>query len=148
MIKRYFKTILYIYIIVTNNIFADDDFISDYEYGEMLYNNPRGISCTSCHGDYAQGKKIVEYHTTEGKRVVVKGSDIREITLMELHKSLNRNHRIMPRYYLANKEVIAIYKYIKEKNRRLNTPPKVIVKDENTLIYHGDGLEKGVDYFR
>jgi hypothetical protein len=141
------KIILIFFLILTNQTIAKDDFISDYEYGEMLYNNPRGISCTSCHGDYAQGKKIVEYHQTDGKRVIVKGSDIRDITLIKLHKSLKRNHKIMPRYYLANKEVIAIYKYIKEKNRRLRTP-KVVIEDETTLIYHGDGLEKNIDYFK
>jgi len=144
MIVRY----VFFFFSLLNLLFAKEDFISEYEYGEMLYNNPRGISCTSCHGEYAQGKKIVEYYTTDGKRVVVKGSDIRDITLTELHKSLNKNHRIMPRYYLANKEVIAIYKYIKEKNRRLKAPPKVIIKDENTLIYHGDGLDNVTNYFK
>ncbi|MBL0722011.1 MAG: hypothetical protein JJV88_05470 [Sulfurovum sp.] len=31
-------------------LIGESDFITDLEYGEMLYNNPRGVSCASCHG--------------------------------------------------------------------------------------------------
>jgi hypothetical protein len=118
-------------------LFSKDDFISEYEYGEMLYNNPRGISCVSCHGEFGEGKVIAKAKDDEGKEQIFKGNDIRQLSLKDFHKALNSNHEIMPRYYLVNKEVIAIYKFVKEKNRRL-TKPKVHIEEEELFIYNGD----------
>ena len=39
----------------------NNSFITKYEYGKMLYNNPRGIGCNSCHGNDARGKKMVDF---------------------------------------------------------------------------------------
>ena len=50
----------------------NNSFITKYEYGKMLFNNPRGIGCNKCHGDDAKGKKIVEFKRqleNESKRV-------------------------------------------------------------------------------
>jgi len=107
--------------------FAQESFISDYEYGDMLYNNPRGISCTQCHGEDGSGKKIADYYvyvgTKEEKKKKINrvkktlaGSDIRQKSLQEMIKSLSSSHTVMPRYYLTDKEVEAIYNYLKEKN--------------------------------
>ncbi len=94
---------------------ASEDFISHYEYGEMLYNNPRGVSCAQCHGKQGEGKVIVKY--LEGKEEkVIQGSDIRRKPLPQMVHTLNSFHEIMPRYYLTDEEVKAIYDYIQEKN--------------------------------
>ncbi len=98
------------------SIFADGDFITDFEYGMMLYNNPRGISCAVCHGESAEGKKIVEYIDNNGKKVVINGVDIRQKTLLEISKTVARNHPIMPKYYLTEEEIKAIHYYIQRKN--------------------------------
>jgi len=94
---------------------ANEDFISHYEYGEMLYNNPRGVSCSQCHGKNGEGEVIVEYRDENGK-AVIKGSDIRKESLFKMIHSLNSYHKIMPRYYLTDEEVKAIYDYIQKKN--------------------------------
>lgn len=41
----------------TEEIDINNSFITKYEYGKMLFNNPRGIGCNNCHGDDARGKK-------------------------------------------------------------------------------------------
>jgi len=94
---------------------ANEDFISHYEYGEMLYNNPRGVSCSQCHGNKGEGEIIVEYKDEDGK-VVIKGSDIRKESLSQMIRSLNSYHKIMPLYYLTDEEVKAIYDYLQKKN--------------------------------
>lgn len=94
---------------------ANEDFISHYEYGEMLYDNPRGVSCSQCHGQKGEGKVIVQYQDEEGKRVI-NGPDIRKKSLSEMTRSLNSYHTIMPRYYLTEEEAKAIYDYIQKKN--------------------------------
>jgi len=94
---------------------AQEDFISHYEYGQMLYNNPRGVSCAQCHGERGEGKVIVEFRDTHGKQAL-KGSDIRLKSLAEMIASVNRYHPVMPRYYLTDEEVKTIYDYLQEKN--------------------------------
>ena len=94
---------------------ANEDFISHYEYGEMLYSNPRGVSCAQCHGQSGEGRVIVEYKDKEGKKAI-RGTDIRKETLSQMIQSLNSYHKIMPRYYLTDEEVKAIYDYLQKKN--------------------------------
>ncbi len=95
---------------------ANEDFISHYEYGEMLYNNPRGVSCAQCHGKDGAGTIIVEYRDIHGDQII-KGSDIRKDSLYAMLKSVNNYHEIMPRYYLTDKEVEAIYDYLQKRNK-------------------------------
>jgi len=83
----------------------------------MLYANPRGVSCSQCHGENAAGKTIVEYRDIHGKQRL-KGADIRQKTLTEMIKSVNSYHKVMPRYYLTDEEVKAIYNYLKVKNEK------------------------------
>jgi len=96
-----------------NNV--TESFITDYEYGEMLYINPRGVSCSECHGNNGEGKTIVQYQDIHGKQTI-KGADIRKKTLHEMIQSVNSYHKVMPRYYLTNDEVKAIYEYLQKKN--------------------------------
>lgn len=97
-------------------VWGSEDFISDYEYGEMLFANPRGVSCSQCHGESGQGKTIVEYRDIHGKQLL-KGEDIRQKTLTEMITAVNSYHKVMPRYYLTDEEVKAIYNYLKIKNQ-------------------------------
>jgi mono/diheme cytochrome c family protein len=95
---------------------AQEDFISHDEYGEMLFNNPRGVSCSQCHGESGEGKVIVRYQDIDGKKVL-KGADIRQKTLKEMIISVNCYHKVMPRYYLTDEEVKAIYDYLQKKSQ-------------------------------
>ena len=94
---------------------ANEDFISHYEYGEMLYDNPRGVSCSQCHGKDGAGTIIVEFRDIHGKQAI-KGSDIRNKNLQAMIGSVNNYHEIMPRYYLTDEEVKAIHDYLQKKN--------------------------------
>jgi len=95
---------------------ASEDFISHDEYGQMLYSNPRGVSCSQCHGDNGEGCVIVSFKDVDGKKKVIKGLDIRQESLSSMINSVNTYHKIMPRYYLTDEEVKAIYDYLQKKN--------------------------------
>jgi len=102
---------------------ADEDFISHYEYGQMLYSYPRGVSCTECHGETGEGKVIAEFRDIHGKEQIT-GPDIRNKTLDEMIQALNGYHDIMPRYYLTDEEIKAIHDFLKEKTKRRNSGRK------------------------
>jgi len=89
-------------------------FISEYEYGQMLYNNPRGVSCQECHGKVGEGKTIVQYQDIHGKKEI-RGANIQNETLSSMMKAVSSYHDVMPRYYLTKDEVKAIYKYIQKR---------------------------------
>ncbi len=104
-----------IYFFLPLALLGSEDFITDFEYGQMLYTNPRGISCATCHGLKGEGKAIVSYREN-GKRITIKGSDIRDKSLSEIKATVDRNHPIMPKYYLTTEEVSAIYHYLQVVN--------------------------------
>lgn len=115
--KRLFFLLIPLLLTAEENVAESKmgSFISDYEYGEMLYNNPRGVSCSQCHGKSGEGQVIVEYQDIEGKESI-KGADIRKKSLQEMITSVNSYHKVMPRYYLTHDEVKAIYEYLQKKN--------------------------------
>jgi len=99
--------------------FSQEWFITNYEYGKMLYNNPRGISCAKCHGQKAKGRVIAKYKIKKhGKTIekTLKAPDIRNITYEKLKEKIFPKKRvlsIMPRYdYLTTNELEALYLYI------------------------------------
>ncbi|HFS85453.1 MAG TPA: c-type cytochrome [Epsilonproteobacteria bacterium] len=94
---------------------SDETFISHYEYGEMLYQYPRGVSCVSCHGASGEGKEIARYKE-EGEERKISGPDIRSVSLPLMAKAVNSDHEIMPRYYLTKEEIKAIFDYLQQKN--------------------------------
>jgi len=95
-----------------------EEFMSHFEYGQMLYNNPRGVSCAKCHGEKGEGKVIAVYKQEDGKKVALSSPDIRELSFAEMVKSLNAKHKIMPKYYLTNDEIKIIYDFIQESKKR------------------------------
>lgn len=104
------------------NVETQESFLSSVEYGRMLYKQPRGISCSKCHGKMGKGgQKIAKYYDKQKNPKILKGVDIRAYSLKELKASLkneyrenNRRkyHKIMPIYYLTNEEIQAIYDYL------------------------------------
>jgi len=118
----------YLLILLPLLSFSQEDFISHYEYGQMLYDNPRGVSCSQCHGKSGEGTDIVEYRDIHGKQML-KGSDIRQDTLPSMINAVNTYHKVMPRYYLTDEEVKAIYDYLEIKNKTYLEHCKV---DDNT----------------
>jgi len=108
------KTILFVFPLL---LLGSEDFISELEYGQMLYQNPRGISCAACHGEHGEGKKIVSYRVDSNKTVVIRGVDIRRKRLSEIKAVVARNHPVMPKYYLTDEEIRAIYHYLQDGER-------------------------------
>ncbi len=107
--------LLFVLTIFLNFLFAED-FISEFEYGQMLYKDPRGVSCASCHGKVGEGSFIASYTDKEGKKHDFYAPDIRNLSLEEFKKSIFAGGKLMPKYYLTNKESEAIYKYIQVVN--------------------------------
>ncbi len=101
---------------------TQESFLSSVEYGRMLYKNPRGISCSKCHGEMGKGgQKIAKYYDKQKNPKLLKGVDIRDYSLEDLKASLEnkykennrRNyHKIMPIYYLTDEEAQAIHDYL------------------------------------
>lgn len=115
----------------------ETSFITTKEYGEMLYNNPRGISCKKCHGKNGKGKFIAKFiHRYKGVKYIceIKTKDIRDLSFQEFKDKLtNKTKKIklkkddiclkltygnsMPKYFLTNEELNTLYFYITNGNK-------------------------------
>ncbi len=115
----------------------DNSFITKYEYGKMLYENPRGISCNKCHGDDAKGKVIVRFEQTFNKKryiCEIRSSDITNLSYEEFKRFLDpklerpkkefgKDQRCekftygnsMPTYFLTDEELESIHFYLVNK---------------------------------
>jgi len=103
-----------------------EDFITDFEYGQMLYRDPRGASCAACHGETGSGKLIGEYPDKTGHMVTLYGPDIRHATLKQIRDSVHKGVGVMPRYFLTEKEVKTIHAYLQKLNvQKSNVHEKV-----------------------
>ncbi|WP_456470404.1 c-type cytochrome [Caminibacter sp.] len=110
---------LIIPLCITTFSFSQEWFITNYEYGKMLYNNPRGISCAKCHGKKAQGKIIASYKIKKYGKIItktIKAPNIQNITYEQLKTKIFPKKKIlsiMPQYdYLTTNEVEALYLYL------------------------------------
>jgi mono/diheme cytochrome c family protein len=101
------------------------DFITNLEYGKMLYNNPRGIGCIKCHNNNAKGKVIATYRDKGEKKELVAPNisnvkwniffnRLKYSKILKNGKFKTLYYSAMPRYnYLTNSEIKAIYNYIR-----------------------------------
>jgi len=103
-----------------------EDFISNLEYGAMLYKNPRGIGCIKCHAKNAKGKVIATYiEDKTGKTKAIIAPNIKKVSYKVFYNRLKYskvlkkgkfrviNYSVMPKYdYLVDSEIKAIYRYI------------------------------------
>ena len=96
-------------------LFATSSFITPLEYASQLYKNPRGIGCQFCHGENGEGKLIANY-MHKNKKKSFRGPEIDKINFGEFYKALNRRKDGMPRYYLTQKEIEALYLYLHSKD--------------------------------
>lgn len=117
----------------------DNSFITQYEYGKMLYNNPRGISCNKCHAKDAKGKIISTFTHRRNKKKYICSIETEDITnisyekfLMALDPSIKKIKKkfdktqvcakltyknSMPTYFLTQDELKSIYFYISNKEK-------------------------------
>ena len=101
---------LIISLVATTILMAD--FLTQKEYGEFLYNNPRGISCANCHGKKAEGKELVQYIYRK-KLKEIKTNPITDIDFKTLKKALKKRVSIMPEYNLTDDEIKALVEFLK-----------------------------------
>ncbi len=95
---------------------AESSFITQEEYSTQLYHSPRGIGCHLCHGERGEGKIIAKYkHKNHLKDF--KGSAINKLSYSEFYAALTQRHRGMPRYFLIEDEIKALYYYLEQKNK-------------------------------
>ena len=94
-------------------LYASSSFITPKEYAAQLYKNPRGIGCNLCHGSNGEGKLIARYKH-KGVEKSFRGPQINNKTYEEFAKALNTRKNAMPRYFLTNKEIEALYLHLQK----------------------------------
>jgi len=109
------RQILFV-LIVFSSLDVAEDFITDFEYGQMLYQDPHGASCAACHGETGGGEMIGEYTDRQGRIVALNGPDIRHATLQQIRTSIHTGKGVMPRYFLTDKEIRTIHAYLHQVN--------------------------------
>jgi hypothetical protein len=119
-------TILILISQLLNATIVTDDtnsFITEQEYGKMLYNNPRGIGCNLCHGNNGQGKVITTYKDKKKddnyiKTYIISAPKINNLDFNYFINYINniKSKSIMPKYFLTNDELRSIYIYLEDKN--------------------------------
>ncbi|CAA6800924.1 MAG: Putative periplasmic protein [uncultured Sulfurovum sp.] len=135
-----FLTLLTLFSNATNNddnnsmtednlsVETSESFLSSVEYGKMLYKNPRGISCSQCHGKTGKGGQVIaKFYDKKKNPKLLKGVDITSYSLKDLTASLKNEyrennkrkpHKIMPMYYLTTEEIQAIFDYLQYSNKQ------------------------------
>lgn len=88
-----------------------DSFITEKEYAQHLYENPRGIGCNKCHGLKGEGMVISKYKH-EGEERILKTKEINTLEYEAFSKALHEKNSVMPKYFLTNKEILALYNYL------------------------------------
>lgn len=121
--KKAYLSIFCIFFIYVNLLASEDidsSFITKYEYGAMLYNNPRGIGCNKCH---ARGNKMVViamYKDKDGVTQSIKAPPISKLTYKQFSEKLNvktNKSLVMPTYFLTENELKSIYHFIIRSNK-------------------------------
>ncbi|MBN2815928.1 MAG: cytochrome c [Campylobacterales bacterium] len=92
-------------------LMSGGSFITQKEYAAQLYKNPRGIGCQLCHGEKGEGRVIANYvHKKKEKSFV--GPAINNLDFQTFYKALNVRKNAMPRYFLTDEEIEALYLHI------------------------------------
>ena len=77
----------------------------------MLYSNPIGIGCIACHGQRGEGSVIARYKD-KGKQKELVAPAINELSKKKFFKALQDTDSVMPKYFLTNSEIEALYFYV------------------------------------
>jgi len=110
------KIILFL-LLLPFTLFGTSTFITPIEYATQLYKNPRGIGCQHCHGKNGEGKLIARY-IHKNKPRTFRGPAINNVKFNVFFKSLNTRIKGMPRYYLTNKEIEALYLHLHQNDKK------------------------------
>jgi len=100
-------------------LLGSSTFITPSEYASQFYKNPRGIGCQLCHGENGEGKLIAKYKH-KGKKRSFSAPRIDKVKFPAFFKALNSRKNGMPRYYLTQNEIEALYLYLHPKSDKKN----------------------------
>ena len=98
-------------LLLPTMLLSEATFITKSEYAAQLYKNPRGIGCQYCHGDMGGGRVIASYIHRDKHRVF-RGPAINNLDFTTFYKELNRRKNGMPRYFLTQEEIEALYFHV------------------------------------
>ena len=93
----------------------NNSFITDYEYGAMLYKNPRGIGCDKCHDRGDKSVVIAKYKDKKEQKILL-SPPINNVPFENFVQVLTTKRgmsNIMPSYFLTDDEIKSIYFYLK-----------------------------------
>ena len=93
---------------------AEVSFITEEEYASQLYHSPRGIGCFKCHGEKGEGKLIATYRD-KGEKKYFSPPAINALDLETFWRAMKTRQKGMPRYFLTDKEIKALYLYLHPK---------------------------------
>lgn len=112
-------------LILPSLLVAETTFITPSEYAAQLYKNPRGIGCQYCHGEKGEGKVVAKYVHKQEKKTYG-GGPINKLEWSVFYYALIRSNKGMPRYFLTEKEIQALYLYLtlEEKLKSEKEEPK------------------------
>ena len=107
-----------LFFLLTVTIFSKENnsFITEQEYAENLYKNPRGIGCDKCHGKRGEGMVIARYKE-KGKAKSLKTDAINSIGFEAFKSALQERRGVMPKYFLTSQEIKALYGYLHNKGK-------------------------------
>jgi len=108
---------IFLFLLLSIELFATASFITESEYAQQLYKNPRGIACGLCHGERGEGKLIANY-THKNKKKSFIGPAINNVEYRRFYKALSSRNKGMPRYYLTPKEIEALYFYLHQNDKK------------------------------
>jgi len=117
------KFLIFILFFVTSlySKLIDNSFITKFEYGAMLYENPRGIGCVKCHRKGDKPVIIAKYKEKDKKtKKLIERSIIApainnvsfEIFIDKMRADKTES-KIMPTYFLTDEELKSLFYYIK-----------------------------------
>jgi len=106
------EKLLLIMIVLLPVSSAFSDFITKDEYAQMLYQNPRGIGCDKCHGAEGEGLVLSSYVNKNGDTVDIAAPAINDIPIKRFYKSFEKKSKLMPIYFLTDKEKAYLYYYL------------------------------------
>ncbi|MEF3192401.1 MAG: cytochrome c [Campylobacterales bacterium] len=98
-------------------LIGEESFINRFEYGEMLYRNPRGIGCDKCHGLFGEGRELGRYEK-KGKQIVIVAPRIDKLDVAAMKAGLAKRNKFMPTYYLTDQEIATLVYYLKHAKER------------------------------
>ncbi|RXK04520.1 cytochrome C oxidase subunit III [Halarcobacter bivalviorum] len=111
-------------LLIVSSLFSnpiDNSFITKFEYGAMLYENPRGVGCIKCHEKGNKPVVIAKYKEIDKKtkKLVEKKiiapaiNNVSFEVFLDKLRSDKTESKVMPTYFMTNEELKSLYYYIK-----------------------------------